>query len=82
MFTIKSVSKDGVWYLVNHWTRYRAFWQEKDQCTPDTLFTRLQDANRSLTMLLQDMPEYKTDTFIPVRIEWDNKHNCYNFYEM
>lgn len=78
MFTIKSISEDGEYYLVNHWNKHKAFWQQKDQCTANTTFKSIRTANASLTKLLKVMPEYAADTFTPVRVEWDQNHYCYN----
>lgn len=63
MYTIKSTSPEGEYYLVNHWNRFKAFWVTKDRLNNDMLFKREQDAKASLTKLLEVMPEYKTDEF-------------------
>lgn len=85
MFTIRSTSDEGVWYLVNHWNRWKAFWQKKDKCSRATVFKRECDAKRSLTKLLKVMPEYRDDRFEMVSIRWDAERNEYIYetlYEM
>jgi len=38
MFTIKSISDEGIYYLVNGWDRHKAFWKLKENLKPDMLF--------------------------------------------
>lgn len=82
MYTVKSVSCDGVWYLVNHWNTNKRFWQQKDNITPYTTFSSKRTAKASLTKLLKVMAEYKDDWFTLVRFDWDAEHNCYNMVEL
>ena len=63
MFTIKSTSQEGVYYLVNHWEQNKKFWVEPNKAKCEMLFNRASDAKRSLTKLLKIMEEYKNDTF-------------------
>lgn len=63
MFTIKSTSPEGIYYLVNGWEKHKKFWIEKNKIKPTMLFNREQDAKRSLTKLLKITPEYSTDDF-------------------
>ena len=69
MFTIRSVSDEGVYYLVNHWNRFKAFWVRPGKIKPEMLFKRPADAKRSLTRLLNVMGDYKTDKFEIVEME-------------
>lgn len=62
-YTIRSKSEEGVYYLVNHWYKHRAFWKKAKELTNDMLFKRKQDAVASLTKLLKVMPEYADDKF-------------------
>lgn len=83
MYTIKSVSHEGTWYLVNGWWKYKTYWQQKDHCGWETTFKREADAKRSLTKLLKDMmEEYGDDQFIMVRFDYDERHYCYNEVEL
>ena len=68
MFTIKSTSDEGVYYLVNGWEKHKAFWKTKEQLKPSMLFKREQDAKMSLTKLLKIMDEYSNDKFEIVSI--------------
>lgn len=68
MFTIKSISDEGEYYLVNHWNKYHKFWQRKDQITLDSVFFDERSAKTSLTKLLKVMPDYSTDNFAMVRV--------------
>lgn len=68
MFTIKSISDEGEYYLVNHWNKYHKFWQRKDQITLDNIFIDERSAKTSLTKLLKVMPDYSTDNFTMVRV--------------
>lgn len=68
MYTIKSVSNEGVYYLVNHAKDYKTYWVEKRDLKPKMLYDRAADAKASLTKLLKIMNEYKADKFYLVKI--------------
>lgn len=68
MFTIKSTSDEGEYYLVNHWNKYHKFWQHKDQISLDNIFLDERSAKTSLTKLLKIMPDYSSDDFTMVRV--------------
>lgn len=55
----KSVSKEGVYFLVNGWHRNGSFWEKS--ISSRTLFNRRQDIKTSLTKLFKVMPEYLDD---------------------
>lgn len=63
MFTIKSTSNEGIYYLVNHWEKNKTFWIEPEKIKKPMLFNRVCDAKRSLTKLLKIMDDYKKDVF-------------------
>jgi len=69
LFTIKSESEEGTYYLCNHWNRNKTFWLKKDKLESDKLFKTEACAKRSLAKLLKFMPEYATDKFTPVEID-------------
>ena len=69
MYTIKSTSEDGVYYLVKDWRKHKAIWITEEKINPQMLFKRPQDAWASLTKLLKVMDEYATDDFELVTIE-------------
>lgn len=68
VFTIKSVSSEGIYYLVNHVNKYKTYWVEANELKPGMLFSRVSDAKSSLTKLLKVMSDYRTDTFYLVQI--------------
>lgn len=69
MFTIKSVSNESIYYLVNHARKYKTFWVEFNELKSDMLFNRVSDAKTSLTKLLKVMSDYRADTFYLVQID-------------
>ncbi|MEY8352566.1 hypothetical protein AALB39_04325 [Lachnospiraceae bacterium 54-53] len=68
MFTIKSESEEGTYFLCNHWNKNKTFWVEESKIKPDMLFKTEGLANRSLNKLLKIMPEYSSDKFTSVEI--------------
>lgn len=67
-YTIKSISDEGTYFLVNHWETHKKFWIRQEKLKPKMLFKTLGYAQRSLKKLLNVMEEYKTDKFIPVEV--------------
>ena len=67
-YTIKSISPEGVYFLVNHWEQHKAFWVEPEKFKESMFFKRAYDAKRSLTKLLKVMDDYRTDEFMLVEI--------------
>ena len=68
MFTIKSVSSEGVYFLVRDWRANKAIWVEENRLTNKMLFKTEAGAKRSLTSLLKIMPEYADDKFSVVEV--------------
>jgi len=68
MYTIKSISAEGEYYLVNHWQKHKRFWVKKSELKKSMLFSREQDAKASLTKLLNVMDEYANDEFKIVEV--------------
>jgi len=68
MYTIKSVSEEGEYYLVNHWYKFKAIWQRKEKITTKRIFKDEKSAKASLTKLLKVMPEYANDKLIMVQV--------------
>ena len=73
MYTVKSVSDEGVYYLVNRWNIHNRFWVTGDELKRAMLFRRKQDAKASLTKLLKVMDDYKNDKFEVIEISLNNK---------
>ena len=69
MFTIKSVSSEGTYYLVNGWSKYNTFWEEERRLTPNKLFKTASTAKMSLNKLLKIMDDYLQDKFTLVEID-------------
>ncbi len=76
MFTIKSVSKDGTYYLVKNWRKKKAIWKFSSEMKHEDMYKRAQDAVSALTKLLKVMDEYKSDRFYIV--ETDNTDRIVN----
>lgn len=68
-YTIKSISEEGTYFLVNGWRKHRKLWISKDEVKKDfnkamsMFFDSAAQAKASLTKLLKVMPEYATDEF-------------------
>ena len=73
MFTIKSISDEGTYYLVNGWEKSKTFWKHGSEIKKTEMFKRKQDAKASLTKLLKIMEEYLTDTFYIVETDDEDK---------
>lgn len=76
LYTIKSTSDDGVFYLVKDWRKNKAIWVTRDKLKAEMLFKRPQDAQASLTCLLKVMDEYATDKFEVVEFEYKRTLLC------
>ena len=74
-YTIKSVSDEGVYYLVNGWEKCKTFWFNERSVLQDTenakrfFFNKPGHAKASLTKLLKIMPDYISDEFTLVSFE-------------
>lgn len=68
MFTIKSESSEGVYYLSSNWRKNKALWVKKEKLLPRMLFKTEVGAKSSLTSLLKVMPEYEDDKFTLVEM--------------
>lgn len=76
LYTIKSTSDEGVFYLVRNWRKNKAIWVRRDKLKAEMLFKRPQDAQASLTSLLKVMDEYATDKFEVVEFEYKRTLLC------
>lgn len=69
MYTIKSTSEEGIFYLVNGWNKYKSCWVSEKSVLEDkknrnkVFFNKPTQAKASLTKLLKVMPEYAADKF-------------------
>ena len=69
-YTVKSISPEGVYYLVNGWYKYFAFWIRKNDISENKTryihmitFKTKGSAKTNLTKLLKIMPDYARDHF-------------------
>ena len=68
-YTIKSISDEGIYYLVNGWNKCKTFWFDEKSAFQDTenakrfFFNKPSQAKASLTKLLKVMPDYANDKF-------------------
>lgn len=79
MYTIRSTSPEGVYYLVNGWNKHKTFWVRLEDITPEMLFKRIGDAKASLTKLLKIMSDYKNDRFEVVSISGNQVFTLFPF---
>lgn len=69
MYTVKSESAEGIYYLCNHWNKNKTFWIEESKIEEKRIFKTIQSAKTSLTKLLKIMPDYEDDKFSLVKVE-------------
>ena len=72
MYTIRSVSEDGTYYLVNHWNTYKTWWT-RDADIIRNGFKTPGLAARSLNKLIKFEPEYLNDHFTLMRFDEQNR---------
>jgi len=74
-YTMKSTSDEGIYYLVNHWQKHKAFWIEPENFKESMAFDTLASAKASLTKLLKAMPDYKYDflNMVVIKESWWKK---------
>ena len=74
-YTIKSTSKEGIYYLVNGWNKCKTFWLDEKSVMEDKenakrfFFNKPSQAQASLTKLLKIMSDYANDKFKVVEFE-------------
>ena len=74
-YTIKCVSEEGIYYLVNGWNKCKTFWFNEKSVLEDKenakrfFFNKPSQAKASLTKLLKVMHDYKNDSFQLVEFE-------------
>lgn len=74
-YTIKSVSDEGVYYLVNGWNKCKTFWFSEESVLKDEenakrfFFNKPSQAKASLTKLLKVMEDYRNDIFEVVEFQ-------------
>lgn len=73
MFTIKSISEEGTYYLNKDWERNKSFWKLGSEIKKEQMFKTASAAKCSLTKLLKVMDDYRTDKFFLVETDENNK---------
>lgn len=77
MYTVKSTSPEGIYYLVNRCNFHNKIWVRENELKRSMLFRRERDAKARLTSLLKVMDDYKNDIFEIVEVE--NKNEIRNY---
>lgn len=73
MFTIKSISDEGTFYLNKNWEKNRSFWKYGSEIRAEDLYKTASAAKGSLTKLLKVMGEYLADSFFLVETDGNNR---------
>ena len=74
MFTIKSISKDGEYYLVKDWDKNKCFWEFASELKREDMYSTEAAAKGALTKLLKTMyTEYGKDEFFIVETDDNDK---------
>jgi hypothetical protein len=70
MYTVKTESSDGIYYLINHWNKYKTFFKRNLPQLYDQYFKTEADAKRSITKLLNGCmgDEYMDDKFTIIKV--------------
>lgn len=70
MFTVKTESTEGIYYLINHWNKYNTFFKEHLPALRDQYFKSEADAKRNITKLLNGVmgDDYKNDKFTIIEV--------------
>lgn len=73
MFTIKSISKEGTYYLNKDWEKNKSFWKHGSEIKTEQMFKTASAAKCSLTKLLKVVDDYLSDKFFLVETDENNK---------
>ena len=72
MYTIKSVSADGTYYLVNGWNKWNAWWTPSCMVGRN-LFKSIGLAKRSLKRLQEYEPDFLNDEITILKYDEESK---------
>lgn len=67
-YTIKSISNDGVYFMVRDWRKNKAIWVSVNKLKQEYLYKSANTCIKALEKLLNVMDEYATDKFVVVSI--------------
>ena len=68
-YTVKSISNDGVYFMVRDWRKNKAIWVSFDMLKPEYLYKSSNTSIKALEKLLNAMEEYVEDKLSVVYIE-------------
>ena len=75
-YTVKSISNDGVYFMVRDWRKNKAIWVSVNKLKQEYLYKSAHTCIKALEKLLNVMDEYATDKFIVVSITDGNITEC------
>ena len=75
-YTVKSISNDGVYFMVRDWRKNKAIWVSVNKLKQEYLYKSANACIKALEKLLNVMDEYATDKFIVVSITDGNITEC------
>ncbi|MCR5238103.1 MAG: hypothetical protein K6E34_12980 [Lachnospiraceae bacterium] len=73
MFTIKSISDEGTFYLNKNWEKNKSFWKYSSELKIEDMYKTASAAKSSLTKLLKVMGEYLADSFFLIETDENNR---------
>jgi len=70
MYTVKTESEEGIYYLINHWNKYKTFFKSNLPQLYDQYFKSESDAKKSITKLLNGVmgDDYRNDKFTIIQV--------------
>ena len=70
MYTVKTESWEGIYFLINHWNKYKTFFKSNLPALKDQYFKTEADAKRSITKLLNGVmgDDYRDDKFTIIKV--------------
>ena len=68
-YTVKSISSDGVYFMVRDWRKNKAIWVSYDKLKPEYLYKSANTCIKALEKLLNAMSEYAEDKLSVVYID-------------
>ena len=75
-YTIKSVSEEGIYYMVKNWRKNKAIWVKGQKLKQEYLYKTETMAIRALEKLLNLMDDYASDYFTIVFCTDGNITEC------
>lgn len=79
-YTIKSISNNGVYFLVKDWRKNKALWVTFNKLKPEYLYKSAKTSMKALEKLLNVIDDYAEDTFSVVYIKDNSMRECGKLY--